>query len=475
MKYIFLIICSTILILLAGCKQPENTKPSSLKKDVLAQVKQFIEETGIPAISVVITKNDSLIFNETMGYSNLQQKAKPTPKTVFSVGSCVKPIMATAILQLVEKNLVDLDTPVNQYLKTPNAELEKFEKPITLRHLLSHQSGIGVSANFFPLWQKNESRSLRQIVAEISPQLPPETQYQYANEAFVIVALVIEDITGIKFEDYIQKNILSVLEISEIDLFHPNEKQVEKMALPYKLVYNQPLAIAQEFSEPYPGGGMSYLSAEDYSKFVITLANLGEFKGQRLLGEGFVKQFNKTAFNHEFYGLGMASETNEQGDTLIFHSGLQNGYTANFKLNTQSKIGVVVLANAASEIPVSELAYWVLKRASSKEIINPLPSFKHPTYKEISISKEEQEKLIGIYTIENTNAHIKIQLKNHQLFLINPLQQEFAISPYSKHKFFLKEEEEFVEFNKTDSANTYFIFKSNHSEFKAIRTSKELF
>ncbi len=157
-----------------------------IKNTLSREIERMREETGIPSISIAVIKDGKLIWAESYGYSNARLQIHSTPSTVYSTGSTAKPFLAVSILQLVEKGILDLDTPVNNYLSDPIPSFSDTAKPITLRHLLSHQSGIPASADFVPLWGNDHRKTLKEIFSEIKPVREPEKLYEYSNDGFVV-------------------------------------------------------------------------------------------------------------------------------------------------------------------------------------------------------------------------------------------------------------------------------------------------
>ena len=150
--------------------ESEEVNTLEFTKNILTkEIKEMIEETGIPSISIALIKDENIVWAEAFGYANLKTKTPATTSTTYSTGSTVKPFMSMAIMQLVEKGLIDLDKPVNNYLKKPIPSFSENSKPITLRHLLSHQSGIPSSAVFVPVWGKDHRETLEEIASKVKP------------------------------------------------------------------------------------------------------------------------------------------------------------------------------------------------------------------------------------------------------------------------------------------------------------------
>lgn len=430
------------------------------------EIEKMRKEIGIPSISIAVIKNGNLSWTKSYGYSNLRHQTPSTTSTIYSTGSTAKPFLAVSILQLVEKGILDLDIPVNNYLTEPLPTISDTAKPITLRHLLSHQSGIPASADFVPLWGNDHRKSLKEIVSEIIPIREPEKIYEYSNDGFVVAALVLEEQTGMSYGNYVNTYIFNPLGLTNVNFTQPTAEMVEEMALPYKLAYNEAFPIGQLYSQPFPAGGLTYLSPSQMSRFLIAILNDGKYQQNKILDTVSIRKLKETSFGHEYYGLGIAIETKENMK-YWFHSGLQEGYTASFKLNMDTKNGVYIMANATAESQLSALTEFAMDLLDGKRNIEFIPSFATKEYIEIKLTEKELNKFVGTYKIEGTDFSLIIEKNAERLYLINPANLKFEIIPYEKNKFYLKIEDEQIEFTITDNAVERMILFSNGQEIIA--------
>ncbi len=458
------------LILLSSCKEnPKKIQTDNefLKTSLSTEIERMMEETGIPSISIVLIENDSLTWAKSFGHSNVKLQTPATTSTVYSTGSTAKPFLAVAILQLAEKGILDLDEPVNNYLPEPLPSFSDTAKPITLRHLLSHQSGISASTDFIPLWGKGHRKTLKEVVSEIKLVREPEELFEYSNNGFVVATLAMEEQTGMKYGNYVETYILKPLGLSNISFTQPNPRMVEEMALPYKLIYNKALPVEQLYSQPFPAGGLTYLSPSQMSKFLITILNNGNYNGKMILNKQSIHELKKVSFGHEYYGLGIGVEMKED-NKYWFHSGLQDGFTASFKLNIDSKKGVYLMANTIAERHLSELTELAMELLDGKKDYSKIPSFATKEYKEIELNANDMNKFIGSYKIEGTQVNLSIKKSNDKLFLINPANLKYEIAPYDKDKFYLKTVEEQIEFiNSENGIEEMIFYKREQEQFRA--------
>lgn len=464
--FIFILVCTV------SCEQkisPEQiSNIESTKKELSKEITRLLVETGMPSISIALIKNDSIIWAEAFGFSNVATQTTATKETVYSTGSIGKTVTATAIMQLVEKGEIELDKPINKYLEKPIKEFSEQGKSVTIRHLLCHLSGFPTSAEEIPLWDRKLPRTLEQIVNDMKPNALPETKVQYCNDCFSLLGLLIEKVTGVSYTEYIVENVLKPLEIENIGMSVPTPKMIEKLSMPYRLVYNKsmptnPVRIAQ-----YPAGDM-YLTPSDMSKFIIAHLNEGNFKGKSLLGNKEVLQMHTSQYNKDF-GLGfMVLKRNDK--KYIWHNGGLTGYSTVFEADLENKTGVYLASNSSwTQGQLEALARKAIDLLEEKNNIDALPSFGHQEFKDYQLSHEQLEKYLGKYRIDGTDFNLVILKKNGKMFLKNPANAEFEISAYEQSKFYLKTEEEQIEFTKSGNTINGMILYSNGQEINATRT-----
>ena len=280
--------------------------------------------------------------------------------------------------------------------------------------------------------------------------------------------MVIENQTGKNYGDYVNENILKPLGLENINFTKPTPETVEEMAFPYKLVYNEAFPIDQLYSFPYPSGGLTYMTPSQMSRFLIAHLNNGIYKENRLLNPELMEQFHETSFGHEYYGLGIGVEK-KNNSTYLFHNG-QDAFSTVFILNLDLKTGVYLMANTFSEQQMNTLADLATELMDGKRDLTPLPSFAKKEYKEIKITESESNKVIGTYKIIGTDIDLTILKRNNILYLKNPVNAEYEIIPYEKDKFFLKIEEEQIEFTNVENRIDGMILYSSGNKTIAKRT-----
>jgi serine-type D-Ala-D-Ala carboxypeptidase/endopeptidase len=325
------------------------------------EIKLILKETGIPSISIALLKDDRVVWARAFGYSNLKLRVPATPDTIYSTGSCFKSVTALAVMQLVERGKLNLDAPVNDYLgNAPIKDRTSEGRPVTLRHLLSHHSGLRASdetadsnSKTVPLWETTLPKSLEELAAGLRSIEAPGTRHVYSNYGYALAGLIVQKVSGLSYERYIVENVLTPSGIESSGPFTPTPEMVEALALPYRLEGGKAHPEAQVRFDVYPAGA-AYLSVPAMASVLLAHLNGGTTHGATLLRPESMGEIHRPQFGSA-YGLGVGvREMN--GEKLISHAGGIPGYSTHFLLAPDSKVGVYLAANAGAGSRLSYLA-----------------------------------------------------------------------------------------------------------------------
>ena len=185
----------------------------------------------VPGISIAVVKDGKLAWAKGYGVANKETKKSVNENTLFQAGSISKPIAALAALKLVQDKKVDLDTDVNQYLnswKVPQSSFTE-QQAVTLRQLLTHTAGITVHG--FPGYQQDKSLPSNAEVLNGKGNTPkvfvdqvPGSIWRYSGGGYTVIEQIVEDITKISFDEYLQTEILVPLNMLHSTFEQPLSK-----------------------------------------------------------------------------------------------------------------------------------------------------------------------------------------------------------------------------------------------------------
>lgn len=222
-------------------------------------IEKSLQDVHIPGAAILVVNATDILYKQAFGYhSLLPKKLMDVNKSIFSLASISKTFISVAVMQLVEKNLVDLDEDINQYLSEPQRKIFHPNYPnysITLRRLLSHSSSIAVDEKLQnAVYQPGDSAFLKETLADMcfntsSPNSsnwlprPPGNVTLYSNEATSLAALVVERVTKMPYEHYIVENIFKPLnmDIEKLGIRLTDFSNEDELVRHYAYIMNESL------------------------------------------------------------------------------------------------------------------------------------------------------------------------------------------------------------------------------------------
>lgn len=349
-KLIFLLIFVSAVGFLVSCNQAGKTDTKvvdSLLKDTLelatSAVKKYVDDGKLAGVSVMVIKNGETVLSEQYGYADIANNKLIDDQTIFRVFSMTKPITAAALMILYDEGKFQLDDKVSDYIpefgKTQvyNVETKKLEpqkKPMTIRNLLTHTSGLtyGWDMNSYvdslyrvtnvSGWNGVLSDKVK-LLAGIPLKYQPGTKWEYGL-SIDVVGYLVEVLSGMPLDEYFIAKIYYPLKMDDSGFYVPEEKH-DWLAHIYSKNENGKLfcldnPMQEGFKKPttlFSGGGGTVSTVEDYSRFAQMLLNGGEFDGVRILKESAVKlimsnQLPEGVVYEETGGYGLGGSYNPQ-------------------------------------------------------------------------------------------------------------------------------------------------------------------
>lgn len=361
-------------------------------------IQKSMQERGVPSVSIALVRGDSIVWRAAFGYANVRTRTPATPETYYSTGSTFKAATATAILQLVEQGKIGLDQPVNRYLGEVQVQDRlQAEKPVTVRHILSHWSGLTAGANTKPIWGRELPKPLDRMVAALYSIRAPETKWEYNNYAYGMAGLLVEKVSGMEYEKYMVEHVLKPLGVTTAHPVSPSPEMVELMALPYVPggPGGKPRPVEQVHFDVYPAGDL-WLTAEEMARFLGAHLNGGTFQGKRILSEASVKQAHEPQFKGT-YAFGWSVSQDSSGHTIISHTGGIPGMSSLMMGDVDAKVGVYFMSNSGAPGTIGEAAIKLLR---GEEYVPPAPK------KSIAVDPKILDSYVGIYDLNGAAINI---------------------------------------------------------------------
>jgi len=303
----------------------------------------------IPAAVVAVVKDGQLFFSKGYGHADLEKRTPVDPaRTLFRPGSTSKLFTWTAVMQLHERGQLDLHADVNNYLRDFQIPAT-YPEPITMRHLMTHTPGFEDGGLGF-LFVRDAGKIVplsRSLAAHIPLRVrPPGTYSSYSNFGTALAGLIVANISGMSFEEYVEKNIFVPLGMEHSTFREPLPTEIAgDMATGYKheggIYKKQDFEFIHNFG---PAGALSS-SADDMARFMIAHLQSGRFGEKRILGEATAKKMHSQIYALDPRLPGMAYgfyETKMNGQHIIGHGGDTLWFHTNLALLPAHNVGIYV-------------------------------------------------------------------------------------------------------------------------------------
>ena len=354
MKKFVATISILLLITLSACvAAQQKTAPVVVEAgDLQAFVDEFfpqqMDQYHIPGLVFIFVQGGETLYAQGYGQSDLETTIPMDPvATIMRIGSVSKLFVASAVMQLVEQGKLDLHSDINQYLTTFQFA-DTFSEPVILADLLTHTAGFED-----PAYTSNtDPDQVQPLGAFLATHMPPRTHppdetFIYSNYGYALAALVVEDVSGIPFDQYVEQNILTPLEMPRSSyLVAPPVP--ENMATGYSYQNGAHIPQPMDYDSDYPGGSINS-TAEEISHFMLAHLQDGCYQGACILQADTLAEMHqmqaKTPYEGQNVTFGFV-EGYEEGQRLLGHSGAIRGFGSSLNLLPEHKAGYFFSFNA---------------------------------------------------------------------------------------------------------------------------------
>lgn len=325
----------------------DHLVPISNLSVIDAYVRTEIKRLGIPGLALGIVYRDQIVHLQGFGVADSAGR-RVTPETPFHIGSLTKSFTALAVMQLVEAGEVELDTPVQKYLPWFTLEDRDASAQITVRHLLNQASGLS-EKDGNRLWISAASmEEAERQMRTLHVRYPVGTKYQYCNLNYVVLGLVVENISGQSYADYVAEHIFRPLEMRQSYVSH-EVAMAHDLAEGHYYVLGHAFAREGIFPPAYLPTGLLVASVEDLTHYVIAQLDDGKYGNASVLSPRGVTEMHKPAISmmaQSHYAMGWAVGPLD-GITTIRHSGDIGVSHGEIMFQPETGWGIVLLANAS--------------------------------------------------------------------------------------------------------------------------------
>ncbi len=341
--------------------------PSATIAKVDSIYKAFAEKSHSPGLVYGIVYGGKLLHIGHWGYSNLEEQIAADGNKVFRIASMSKSFIGVAVMKLRDEGKLQLDDPVSRYIPELKAQklLTSDAPAITIRHLLSHAAGFPEDN---PWGDRQLDISKEQLLALINKGFSfsnsPGVTYEYSNTAFALLGYLIERITGVSYNEYVNREIWQPLGMKST-YWEYADVPSDKLAIGYRWVKDKWVKQPMLHDGAYGAMGGVLTSMEDFSKYV--LFHLNAWPARDGIDNGPVKRASLREMQHPWnfnslnatnvytdgtgcpitasYGFGLRWSHDCRGRTTIGHSGGLPGFGSNWIMLPDYGLGLICFSN----------------------------------------------------------------------------------------------------------------------------------
>lgn len=349
-----------LILLVLGCAQPVGSQQMLARLDgttvpaeqVAASIEEIMQRAGVTGLSCAIINDSRVVYRRGFGLKDRSAGAPNDEQTVFAAASFSKTVFAYLVMRLVEQGVLDLDTPLQEYLGQPLAEHPRYADlagdaragRITARTVLSHTTG-------FPNWRfiRDDGR--------LVIQFEPGSRFFYSGEGIALLQMVIEQLTGRGLEELSRESIFGPLRM-ERTRYIWQEAFEANHAVPHD-EYERPRRLRRRRDAEAAGSMQS--TANDYARFLVALLNPDPasaalvdsmltpqiaIRSERMFGPGAWRDSDEEAGAPDLsWALGWGVFDSEAGKAF-FHTGHDFGWQNYAVVYRDRGIGVVLMSNS---------------------------------------------------------------------------------------------------------------------------------
>ena len=316
---------------------------STVAERVDAAVTMAMGRQQIPGLSLAVVKDGTVVFARGYGLANVELNVAATPETVYEIGSITKQFTATAVMMLVEEDKIALDDKITEHL----SGLPEAWTGITVRHLLTHTSGIR-NVNSLPGFARlrmtpGSQQKLVRILEASSLQFEPGSKWAYCNTGYQLLGWIIEKASGVPYATFLKERIFIPLDMQATQV-NDSARIVKNRAGGYVLQEDTlKNAGYVDMSFPFSAGAI-VSTVTDLTKWGLALD-----QGKLLKPSSFEEMWTPVRLNGgktHGYGFGWSLNKTTNGHSMLFHGGHIVGFRSFIVRYPEDRLTVIVLTNA---------------------------------------------------------------------------------------------------------------------------------
>ncbi|PAC31961.1 serine hydrolase [Flectobacillus sp. BAB-3569] len=319
----------------------------------------WMTEWKVPGCAISIVKDGQVLWSVGLGQKNTTTKQTVTPQTLFPIASCSKSFTAAAMAILVDEGKVDWNKPVKYYL--PDFELNdtEAEHTVMVKDLLSHRTGLP-RHDFVWLYSSLDRKAIFKSLKYLTLSKKPYEQYQYNNLMYMVAGVLIERVSGMTWEKFVEERLLKPLKMNQTVLTYPELFKSTDYAKSYRKQEEQLVeaGFGSNVDAIGPAGAVKS-NAEDMSHWLLMQLQQGKYESQQIISSKSLKEnhipltvvypteakYPELGFTT--YGMGW-NQNVYRGAQRLQHNGSIEGFRSQMTLFPNNNIGIFITTNSSA-------------------------------------------------------------------------------------------------------------------------------
>ncbi len=399
--------------------------------DRVDQLMSSFADASTPGAVVGVMQAGEMEFVRAYGAANLEHGIPFEVGTISNIGSVTKQFTAMGILLLQAEGELSIDDDIRKFIP----ELPKFATPVTLRNLLNHTGGYREIYNLLPITgDQGEDTFERDVAIQIVQrqpdlQAPPNTEFNYNNTGFILLATTIERISEMTFPQYMKERVFDPLGMTDTRVKAHQAEIIPGSAQGY-VAGDNGYQTARDLASSYGAGGI-YTTVADMTRWMLNYrdATVGGPEAIEAITTSAVLANGDTTH----YGLGLGVR-HVRGRTVFTHTGGDTAHRTYFVYFPELVSGVILMSNNST----ADLSLgWQIATLFFEDEFEPEEAEEETTTSETSMSVERMEAIAGDWVIEGGGVTLAIvySVEDGQVFAQATGQPKFRVIPTSDSTF----------------------------------------
>jgi CubicO group peptidase (beta-lactamase class C family) len=363
-KVISLLMLAVILVTACQASPTPTSVPTATAAGadpfgaIRARIERLVAEGGVPSMAVAVARDGEIVWEEGFGLADREKNTPATERTLYPLASISKPLTATGLMILVERGLVNLDAPVNDYLGEAKLQARVGDAAeATVRRVASHTAGLPLHSQHFYGGEPHRPPPMDETIHRYGNLVTaPGERYQYSNLGYGLLGYVISRVSGKNYADFMREEVFVPLGMGHTSV-HIGPGLEEGQAVKY----TPEGAVVPPYDSDSPGASAIYSSAHDLVRFamfhltndlpdqkaIITAAAIDAMQSPSP-ETGPMWEWEREGSG---YGIGWYVGVTEDGLRAVHHSGGTVGVSTVLALVPEENLAVAVLSNTHSQWP----------------------------------------------------------------------------------------------------------------------------